>query len=156
MKKTSIIALLCCFNTVQSSTDRIEKITSTRTRRDGTIIRKTTTKNTQDGVNTETHIIETIKPQAKPMGGDGSQTDCQTVSPEYHQQCCAKIKDDGKEYNDKNKELCARFNDQDLQKVQTQNQMADNDINYDDMVDSIAQALPVEPYAKTVSNCVRD
>lgn len=69
MKKTSIIALLCCFNTVQSSTDRIEKITSTRTRRDGTIIRKTTTKNTQDGVNTETHIIETIKPQAKPMGG---------------------------------------------------------------------------------------
>lgn len=156
MKKTSIIALLCCFNTVQSHTHRTEKTTSIRTQPDGKVIRETTIKNTQDGVNTETHIIETTKPQAKPMGGDGSQTYCHTVSPEDRQACCAKIKDDGKEYNAENKVFCAQFNDQDLHKIPTQNQMADNDINYDDIDDIIKQALSIAQDEKTVPKCVLD
>lgn len=156
MKKTSIIALLCCFNTVQSHTHRTEKTTSIRTQPDGNVIRETTIKNTQDGVNTETHIIETTKPQAKPMGGDGSQTYCQTVSPEYHQKCCAKIKDDGKEYNAANNAFCARFNHKNLEKTPTPNQMATNDINYDDIDDIIKQALSIAQNEKTVPKCVLD
>jgi hypothetical protein len=136
MKKTSIIALLCCLNTVQSYQNRMkdyqnrmEKTTSTRTLSDGTVIRETIIKDTQDGVHKETYITEKIKPQAKPMGGDGSQTDCRTVSPGYHQACCAKIKNDGKEYNDQNQAFCAQFNDQDLEKELAQNQRANNDSN---------------------------
>lgn len=134
MKKTSIIALLCCFNTVQSHTNSTEKTTSISTQPDGTVIKETTIKNTQDGVHTKTHSIETIKPQEKPMlGGDGLQMYCATLPPEYGKLCCAQIKNEGKAYNDKNKEFCAQFNDQDLQETWTHYQMTDNNINDDDI-----------------------
>jgi hypothetical protein len=133
MKKTSIIALLCCFNTVQSHPHSTEKTTSISTQPDGTVIKETTIQNTQDGVHTKTHIIETIKPQGESMlGGDGLQPYCGTVSPNYRALCCAQIKSEGKEYNDKNKEYCSQFDDQDLQQAWENYQVIDNNINDDE------------------------